>query len=141
MPASVVVTCPVCKKQVQVSPDIVGKKVRCKGCSAVFTAKAPPAKAPAANAPAKAAPAKKGHDPEPEAYKLTHVDLAPRTFENCTVFLRPLQPLEHDDRGFRKFPRAIAGHRLLIGIDVMNAAEAGETWVLRADHAALDQRT
>jgi predicted Zn finger-like uncharacterized protein len=32
------ITCPECKKVIAVPPDLLGKKVRCKGCSKVFEA-------------------------------------------------------------------------------------------------------
>jgi hypothetical protein len=35
--------CPACKKQIDVPPSVLGKKVRCSGCQAVFVAEAPPA--------------------------------------------------------------------------------------------------
>ena len=39
------ITCPECKKVIAVPPDLLGKKVRCKGCSKVFEAQKPaPAK-------------------------------------------------------------------------------------------------
>lgn len=34
--------CPACKKQIEVPPSVLGKKVRCSGCQAVFVAEAPP---------------------------------------------------------------------------------------------------
>lgn len=48
------ITCPECKKVIAVPPDLLGKKVRCKGCSKVFEAQKPtPAKE--ATKPAEAA--------------------------------------------------------------------------------------
>jgi len=35
------ITCPECKKVIAVPPDLLGKKVRCKGCSKVFAAEKP----------------------------------------------------------------------------------------------------
>ena len=35
------ITCPECKKVITVPPDLLGKKVRCKGCSKVFEAQKP----------------------------------------------------------------------------------------------------
>ena len=35
------ITCPECKKVIAVPPDLLGKKVRCKGCSKVFEAQKP----------------------------------------------------------------------------------------------------
>ena len=40
MATTVTVTCPECKKQLKAPPEIVGKKIRCKGCEHIFVAKA-----------------------------------------------------------------------------------------------------
>jgi len=74
MATTFVIACPECSKQVKVSEEHVGKKVRCKGCGEIFPVKAPdglsaapktkaapagPAKARATQAaPAPAGPAK-----------------------------------------------------------------------------------
>jgi hypothetical protein len=39
--ASIDITCPDCKKQLKGPEELVGKKIRCKSCKAVFTVKAP----------------------------------------------------------------------------------------------------
>lgn len=41
MSASFVIACPECQKQVRASDDLIGKKIRCKGCSSVFAVEAP----------------------------------------------------------------------------------------------------
>ena len=47
MATTFVIACPECSKQVKVSDEHVGKKVRCKGCGEVFPVKAPAAAAAA----------------------------------------------------------------------------------------------
>jgi predicted Zn finger-like uncharacterized protein len=49
------VSCPECQKQLKVSEELRGKKVRCKGCGHVFAIPAAEAKAKAKPAPAKGA--------------------------------------------------------------------------------------
>jgi len=62
MAATIVVTCPECKKQVRAPEDIQGKRIRCKGCSHVFTV------------PGAAAPAPKKPAEEPEHYGVIQED-------------------------------------------------------------------
>lgn len=54
MAATIVITCPQCKKQMKAPAELEGKKVRCKDCGTAFPAKgsapAAPSKAPAAEA-------------------------------------------------------------------------------------------
>jgi DNA-directed RNA polymerase subunit M/transcription elongation factor TFIIS len=45
MADSVAVSCPECGKKMNVRPDIIGKKIRCKGCDEVFLARNPGGKA------------------------------------------------------------------------------------------------
>src|SRR5262245_1003468 len=40
MATTITVTCPECQKQIKAPPEIVGKKIRCKGCEHTFIAKA-----------------------------------------------------------------------------------------------------
>ncbi|MFQ3651921.1 MAG: hypothetical protein SNJ75_16485 [Gemmataceae bacterium] len=108
MPATITIACPKCDKQMKAPAEAEGKKVRCKGCGAVFVAvvaeeeldevdeveevpaRKPSKKAPAA--PAKKAPpavakkatasppaaAKKAQEDEDGAYGLTYEDLSAR---------------------------------------------------------------
>ncbi|HVK14336.1 MAG TPA: hypothetical protein VM597_36685 [Gemmataceae bacterium] len=69
MAATFVIACPECSKQVKVSEEHVGKKIRCKGCQHVFPVRAPggtpPAPKKAGAAKTKAAPPPP--EPEPQA--------------------------------------------------------------------------
>jgi predicted Zn finger-like uncharacterized protein len=51
MATTFVIACPECSKQVRVSDEHVGKKIRCKACGNVFPVSAPGADAPPAPAP------------------------------------------------------------------------------------------
>jgi hypothetical protein len=84
---AITITCPECGKQLKAPPDVLGKKIRCKGCGEVFAARADededepaparatsarngkpaarPAKGPARPAPK--APAKPAAKPKPPA--------------------------------------------------------------------------
>jgi len=69
MAATIDVSCPECGKEIKVSAELEGKKIRCKACEAVFPAK--PAKPTKAAKPAKAAkpdPKAKAR-PDPKAAK------------------------------------------------------------------------
>jgi hypothetical protein len=50
MATTLTVTCPECKKQFKAPADLVGKKIRCKGCEAIFTVKSAPAVKPTSKA-------------------------------------------------------------------------------------------
>jgi DNA-directed RNA polymerase subunit RPC12/RpoP len=95
MASTITITCPECKKQIKAPADLVGKKIRCKGCGHAFVAKADeedekPAKParPAGKAPAKPEPAKPAKpsddedDEDANPYGVTSLDLAPRC-PNC----------------------------------------------------------
>jgi DNA-directed RNA polymerase subunit RPC12/RpoP/uncharacterized membrane protein len=58
MATSIVISCPECGKQIKVAEEVIGKKIRCKECQAVF-----PVKAPKGAPPAKAAPRKESAEP------------------------------------------------------------------------------
>jgi hypothetical protein len=55
MAATIVVTCPNCKKQLRGPADLQGKRVKCKSCGHTFSVKSEPA-APASATPARPAP-------------------------------------------------------------------------------------
>jgi hypothetical protein len=86
MASTITITCPECEKEMKVSADVIGKKIRCKGCSAVFPAKAAqgggksaaPAGAKAAAAKKKPAPKKDDDDEEAKPYTVTEETFAPR---------------------------------------------------------------
>jgi predicted Zn finger-like uncharacterized protein len=89
MASTITITCPECEKQMKVSADIIGKKIRCKGCSTVFPARAgasataaggkAPAKAAGKAAAKKKAPAKKDDDDEEATpYGVTEETFTPR---------------------------------------------------------------
>ena len=68
MATTFVIACPDCGKQVKVSEDHVGKKVKCKECGTVYPVKAPgdaPAPPPKAKATQSKAPAGKGTQVKP----------------------------------------------------------------------------
>lgn len=71
MPATIVITCPECKKQIKGPPELRGKKIRCKSCGHTFAvpggpgAKPGPAAVPKSSSPGKPAPAAKGGKPPP----------------------------------------------------------------------------
>lgn len=71
MAMSFVIACPECKKQIKVSDALVGKKIRCKECEAVFPVRAPksaagPAKSPAGKPGAKPAAKPAATKPRPD---------------------------------------------------------------------------
>lgn len=93
MAATIVISCPQCKKQMKVPAELQGKKVRCKECGTTFPVKAAvkseaakanpgkPAAAKSANAKPAAAPAKKPYqepqDDGPVTYSFQGDDYVP----------------------------------------------------------------
>ena len=65
MAATFVIACPECSKQVKVSEEHVGKKIRCKGCQHVFPVRAPGGPPPPPAKKATAARPKAAPTPEP----------------------------------------------------------------------------
>lgn len=65
MPATIVITCPECRKQLKGPAEVQGKKIKCKSCGAMFVVK-PAAEASERLAPLKEAPPppKKEENPE-----------------------------------------------------------------------------
>src|SRR5262249_14415843 len=61
MASTIDVSCPECQKQIKASPELKGKKVRCKGCGHVFVIGTPAANKPSPEA--KAGPVKVGSKP------------------------------------------------------------------------------
>jgi hypothetical protein len=59
MASTITITCPECSKEMKVPAEVLGKKIRCKGCETVFAARGPAAKAAPARPPAGKAPAGK----------------------------------------------------------------------------------
>ncbi len=53
MAKSFLLSCPSCKKQLKAPADLLGKKIRCKGCKTVFTVKDPEGEKAVAEAPIK----------------------------------------------------------------------------------------
>lgn len=88
MAGTITITCPECDKQLKASSDLIGKKIRCKGCEAIFVARAPaakgnksPEKAPE-KAPARKQPAakpKQAKEPKPAAPPAEYDPFAPDT--------------------------------------------------------------
>jgi DNA-directed RNA polymerase subunit RPC12/RpoP len=78
------VTCPQCQQPIKASNELVGKKVRCKGCAHVFVIAAGPAEKPRPPKPAAApatakAPAAAVDDEGPDEYAFAdHKDAVPR---------------------------------------------------------------
>jgi hypothetical protein len=84
MATTILITCPECGKQAKAPEQVFGKKVRCKGCQAVFVAKPAGGKA-APGKPAKkpaAKPAKSVDDKDETPYDLQDMSFAPRC-PNC----------------------------------------------------------
>jgi predicted Zn finger-like uncharacterized protein len=79
MASTITIKCPECEKQMKISAEVIGKKIRCKGCGTVFAAKAAAA-ATAAKAGAKKKPPPKTDDDEEEAkpYGITEETFVPR---------------------------------------------------------------
>jgi DNA-directed RNA polymerase subunit M/transcription elongation factor TFIIS len=78
MASTTTIICPECEKQMKVSAEVIGKKIRCKGCGKVFPAKANAAAGGKAVAKKKA-PAKKDDDEEDaNPYGITEETFAPR---------------------------------------------------------------
>lgn len=69
MASTITIICPECEKSIKAPEDVVGKKIRCKGCGETFTAKAPKGKPKAK--------AKQGDDEE-GSYGITEEYLGPR---------------------------------------------------------------
>ena len=70
MSTSFVIACPDCQKQVRATDDLIGKKIRCKGCSSVFAVSAPkesggPPEKPKTKAPPPLPPEMKKPSPPP----------------------------------------------------------------------------
>jgi DNA-directed RNA polymerase subunit RPC12/RpoP len=53
MASTFVIACPDCSKQIKVSEEVIGKKIRCKECGGIFPVKKPKETVAAKNAPAK----------------------------------------------------------------------------------------
>ncbi|RLS91019.1 MAG: hypothetical protein DWI08_00350, partial [Planctomycetota bacterium] len=107
------ITCPECKKVIAVPPDLLGKKVRCKGCSKVFEAQKPtPAKE--ATKPAEADKKKPlpGDDPDDDgkAYGMHDMILAARC-PNCAKELASEDAVLCIFCGYNNLTRQIATTR------------------------------
>jgi hypothetical protein len=75
MAGNITINCPECDKPLKASSDLLGKKIRCKACGAVFPARGDSGQA----APKGKKPAKKGDaDPDTVAYKMTEEYLGRR---------------------------------------------------------------
>jgi len=97
---AVVIMCPECDKEIRVSPQLQGKKIKCKDCSHIFVVKIPKSAQAEQPKPTKSDPGKKPV-PEPlalakdeddeddgKAYGVETVDLAPRC-PHCTELMDP----------------------------------------------------
>lgn len=96
MPATITIVCPECDKEMKAPANAEGKKVRCKGCDAIFVArpdvdeleeleelpekpkKKPAAKKPAPPPPPAKKPGRSDLDAEEGAYGMTFEDLSNR---------------------------------------------------------------
>lgn len=76
MASTITIICPECEKAIKAPEDVVGKKIRCKGCGETFTAKAP--KSARAKPPAKQPQKAKAGEDEEGAYGLTEEYLGAR---------------------------------------------------------------
>lgn len=87
MAGAIPVTCPKCQKQLQVSADLAGKKIRCKGCGEIIAVTAPaskssPAKSAAAAAKPAAAVGKSPAAPAKPAAPKPAAPAAPKIFDD-----------------------------------------------------------
>jgi predicted Zn finger-like uncharacterized protein len=79
MASTITIKCPECEKQMKVSAEVIGKKIRCKACGTVFPAKAGAPAAAAKAAAKKKPPAKKDDDDEDaNPYGVTEDTFVPR---------------------------------------------------------------
>jgi hypothetical protein len=77
MASTITITCPECDKQLKASSDMLGKKIRCKGCGATFAARAPGKSAPAREPDKKDAPADKSKKAQPKGKPASDEDDKP----------------------------------------------------------------
>jgi hypothetical protein len=70
MAETITIICPECEKSIKAPEDVIGKRIRCKGCGETFTARPPKETSkgikPAKDRPAKDKPARKADKAEPE---------------------------------------------------------------------------
>lgn len=107
------ITCPECKKVIAVPPDLLGKKVRCKGCSKVFEAQKPtPAKEATKPAEANKKKPLPGDDPDDDgkAYGMHDMILAARC-PNCAKELASEDAVLCIFCGYNNLTRQIATTR------------------------------
>jgi predicted Zn finger-like uncharacterized protein len=88
MPATFIITCPECEKQLKVSEEVIGKKIRCKECKHVFEVKKP-----------KAAVATKGkkQDKPSQEDNVLQMEKRPEELSAKEIFQKQLQ--EEEDAG------------------------------------------
>jgi predicted Zn finger-like uncharacterized protein len=94
MATPLTVACPQCKQQIKASDELVGKKVRCKGCGHVFVIAAGPAEKPKpakpASAPAKAkAPAAAADDEGNDPYAFAETEEVVARCPHCANEIEP----------------------------------------------------
>ena len=73
MPSTITIICPECEKSLKAPPEVVGKKIRCKGCGHTFAVKAPRGKPAGGNARPK-----EEEEEQEGAYGITEEYLGPR---------------------------------------------------------------
>ncbi len=80
MASTITIKCPECEKQMKISAEVIGKKIRCKACGTVFPAKAGAPAAAAAKTAAKKKPPAKTDDDDEDAkpYAVTEDTFVPR---------------------------------------------------------------
>jgi hypothetical protein len=93
MATPLTVACPQCKQAIKASDELVGKKVRCKGCAHVFVIAASAAEKPKppkpAAAPAKAKAPAAADDEGPREYGFVDSEEAVTRCPHCAVELDP----------------------------------------------------
>jgi len=107
------INCPECKKVIAIPPDLIGKKVRCKGCSKVFEAQKPaPAKEPAKPAEADKKKQFIGDDPDDDgkAYGMHDMIIVARC-PNCAKELSSEDAVLCIFCGYNNLTRQIATTR------------------------------
>lgn len=81
MSASILVSCPHCRKQIRAPEEAQGKKVRCKNCGQIFPLEAPAGKRPSPPPRAAKPPGRarfEDEDDDGNPYGVTTLDLTPR---------------------------------------------------------------
>lgn len=97
MPATLDVSCPECEKSLKVPAELEGKKIKCKGCGAVFPITAPKKAKPAAKPAAKSPPPPPPKPPEPEKPKSPFLEEDDEENLPAGVAPKPMEVIREED--------------------------------------------